>query len=150
MSSDYTRARETADDIGSALGMEAERDTLIQECYPSTDRPERDREHDPAEVALCESKLEAAWTKYFRPAGDADAHDILVCHGNVIRWFVSRALGCDERHWLAMDIGNASLTVVSVRGDGTPRLLLYSDVGHLPPGRQTWVGRGPGWVTEER
>lgn len=150
VSSDYTRARETADDIGSALGMKAERDTLIQECYPSTWRPERDREHDPGEITLCESKLEAAWAKYFRPSPDADAHDILVCHGNVIRWLVSRALGCDERRWLAMDIGNASLTVVAVRDDGTTRLILYSDVGHLPTGEQTWAGRGAGWGAPDR
>ena len=150
VSSDYTRARETADDIGAILGMTAARDTLIQECYAATWRPEMDREHDPAEIALCDSKLAAAWEKYFVPSPDADMHDILVCHGNVIRWFVSRALGCDTRRWLAMDIGNASLTVVAVRADGTARLVLYSDVGHLPVAKQTWAGRGAGWGTPAR
>jgi broad specificity phosphatase PhoE len=145
VSSDYRRARETADDLGEALGMKAERDTLIQECYPSTWRPELDREHDPVEIALCESKLDSAWTRYFRPSPEADTHDVVVCHGNVIRWFVARALGCDPRRWLTMDIGNASLTIVAVRADGTSRLVMYSDVGHLPLPKQTWAGRGAGW-----
>jgi serine/threonine-protein phosphatase PGAM5 len=147
VSSDFARARETADDIGGVLGLAAERDTLIQECYPPTESPERDREHDPAEMSLCRDKLEAAWGRYFRPSPSADAHDLLVCHGNVIRWLVSRALGCDVRRWLTMDIANASLTVVAVRADGTARLVMYSDVGHLPLAKQTWAGRGAGWGT---
>jgi serine/threonine-protein phosphatase PGAM5 len=144
VSSDYTRARETADDIGALLGMAAARDTLLQECYPPTGRPERDREEDPAEMALCERKLAEAWERYFVPSPQEDVHDILVCHGNVIRRLVLRALGCGAQNWLAMDIGNASLTVVAVRPDGTTRLVLFGDVGHLPVGKQTWVGRGLG------
>jgi serine/threonine-protein phosphatase PGAM5 len=75
----------------------------------------------------------------------ADRHDVLVCHGNVIRWFVSRAVSGDPRHWLSMDIGNGSLTILAVRPDGSVRLVCFSDVGHLPVSKQTWLGRGAGW-----
>ena len=27
-----------------------------------------------------------------RPSAEGDAHDLLVCHANVIRWYVTRAL----------------------------------------------------------
>ena len=63
----------------------------------------------------------------------------------MIRWLVSRALGNYTRHWTSLDIGNGSLTIVSVRPNGETRLILYSDVGHLPVELQTWAGRGAGW-----
>ena len=145
VSSDLLRARETAEAIGAALSMHPELDSLLAECTPPSSRPGFDQQHDPTEMALCRTNLEAAWTKYFRPSPERDAHDLLICHGNVIRWLVSRALANDVRHWLSLDIANASITVIAVRPDGTTRLVVYSDVGHLPLEKQTWVGRGAGW-----
>ena len=145
VSSDLTRARETANEIGAILHMTPELDSLIAECTPSSTRPGFDEQHDAAEMAQCRSNLEAAWSKYFTTSPERDTHDILVCHGNVIRWFVSRALGNDVRNWTSLDIGNASLTIIAVRPDGTTRLVVYSDVGHLPVEKQTWVGQGAGW-----
>jgi serine/threonine-protein phosphatase PGAM5 len=146
VSSDYTRARETADEIGAVLGIHAARDTLLEECTPRSIRAAPAGDADSAEAMACEDRLEAAWRKYFRPSPDADEQDLVVCHGNVIRWFVCRALGSDARRWILMDIANASLTVVAVRPDGSARLVIYSDVGHLPVSKQTWLGRGPGWA----
>jgi serine/threonine-protein phosphatase PGAM5 len=145
VSSDYTRARETADDIGALLGRVPQRDSLIQECTPPSSRPGLDAERSPEDLAACLANLEAAWAKYFAPSPLEDTHDLLVCHGNVIRWFVNRALGNDTRHWTSMDIGHASLTVIAVRPDGTTRVVAFSDVGHLPLEKQSWAGRGAGW-----
>jgi serine/threonine-protein phosphatase PGAM5 len=143
-SSDFLRAWETAEIVGKAIGRVAERDSLIEECTSPSSRPGLDAQHDPAEMKACQASMEAAWAKYFVPSPAADAHD-LVCHGNVIRWFVNRALGNDVRHWTSLDIGNASLTVISVRPDGSTRLILFSDVGHIPVSKQTWAGLGAGW-----
>jgi serine/threonine-protein phosphatase PGAM5 len=150
VSSDFTRARQTADEVGKALGMKPRLDSLIAECIPNSSRPGLDEKQDPAEMAQCVANLETAWSRYFTATPERDTHDILVCHGNVIRWFVSRALGNDVRHWTNLDIGNASLTIVAVRPDGTTRLVMYSDVGHLPIAKQTWAGRGPGWSKAPR
>ena len=149
VSSDYLRALETAEAIGNALGRTAELDTLLEECTPPSSRPGLDQESDPGELTACRAALEAAWAKYFVPSPAADVHDLLVCHGNVIRWFVSRALGNDVRHWTSLDIGNASLTVITVRPDGTTRLVMFSDVGHLPVAKQSWVGKGAGWAARK-
>ena len=145
VSSDLTRARQTADEIGAILGITAQRDSLIAECSPSSSRHGFDEEHDAQEMAQCAANLEAAWSRYFTLSPERDTHDLLVCHGNVIRWFVNRALGNDVRHWTSLDIGNASLTIVAVRPDGTTRLVMYSDVGHIPVAKQTWAGPGAGW-----
>jgi len=146
VSSDLKRARETAAEIGLALSMSAGEDSLLSECTPPSSRPGLDQEQDAAEMARCLTQLGAAWEKYFRPSPDGDAQDVLVCHGNVIRWFVNRALGADVRNWTSLDIANASLTIIAVAPSGSTRLVLYSDVGHLPLAKQTWAGRGPGWT----
>jgi serine/threonine-protein phosphatase PGAM5 len=125
--------------------MTPERDSLIQECRPTSRRPSSTS--SPEEIALCDASLAAAWAKYVRPSTGAHVIDLLVCHGNVIRWFTVRSLGVDTKGWAAMEIGNASLTIIAVHPDGSTRLVMFSDVGHLPIDRQTWTGRGPGWGT---
>ena len=141
VSSDFLRARQTAEDLGRRLKMTPVLDSLLRECTPGSGAAE-----PAAETPACEAALAAAWSRYARPSPDADVRELLVCHGNVIRWFVCRALGAGTEHWRAMDIGNASITVIAVRADGTTRLIAFSDVGHLPVAKQTWAGRGPGWT----
>ena len=145
VSSTYRRARETAEDIGRALGLEPTLDSLLHECTAASERADYTRNYSAAEVAACDSNMAWAWAKYMTPTPDADRHDVLACHGNVIRWMVSRALNGDASHWPRMDIGNGSLTILAVRPDGGVRLVCYSDVGHLPVPKQTWSGKGAGW-----
>ncbi len=146
VTSDFTRARETANAIAGALRLPPAIDSLLHECTPSSDRADYMRDTTPAEVALCDSQRTAAWARYMQPlVTPGDEHDVLVCHGNVIRWCVTRALGVDTTHWTRMDIANGSLTVIAVRADGSTRLVLYSDASHIPLDKQTWTGRGAGW-----
>jgi serine/threonine-protein phosphatase PGAM5 len=146
VSSDFTRARQTADDIGAIVHLAPMRDSLIHECTPTADNANLNRDKSPAEIALCESNLAAAWKKYVVPTPDADTYDVLVCHGNVIRNFVAKAMSDDMKHWSRMDIGNGSITVLAVRADGSVRLAAFSDTGHIPLEKQTWTGRGAGWM----
>jgi serine/threonine-protein phosphatase PGAM5 len=148
--SDFTRARETAAIIGAALGMKPEVDSLVHECAPTSDRTNVTRMGAEERAAQCDSNLAAAWAKYMVPTPNADSHDVVVCHGNVTRWFVTRALGPDTRHWTQMDIANCSITILAVRPDGTTRLVIFSDVGHMPVEKQTWTGRGAGWGSAGR
>lgn len=143
--SDFARARQTAEVMELSLGMVPTVDSLLHECTPTSDRADYMRNHADAEIALCDSNLASAWGRYMRPTPEADTHDVLVCHGNVIRWLVSRALGPDTRRWWQMEIGNASLTMIAVRPDGTTRLVMFSDAGHIPLDKQTWTGQGAGW-----
>ena len=145
VSSGLTRARETGDELASMLGLSCERDSTLEECTPPalTDTAPTAAERD--EAAACSATLGKAWERYMLPASQGDVHDVLVCHGNVIRWFVARALHADARRWITMGIGNASLTILAVQPDGSTRLLMDSDVGHLPVDKQTWTGNGPGW-----
>lgn len=145
VSSTLTRARETADLMGRSLRMNPERDSLLSECTPPSYRADL-REDVPGEHDSCRVQIERAWDRYLRPAGGReDRHDVLVCHGNVIRWMVSRAVRADIARWVDLAIGNGSVTALVVRPDGTVRLAAFSDTGHLPPALQTWTGQGAGW-----
>src|SRR5262249_35563623 len=96
--------------------------------------------------AACDSARVRSWRRYFVPTPDRDTYDVLVCHGNVIRWMLMRALNADTQHWSDQDLGNCSLTIILVRPDGSCRLAMYSDVRHIPVEKQTGSGRGGGWV----
>ena len=96
---------------------------------------------DSTRMSACSAQFEDAFAKYFVPSEDStDRHDVLVCHGNVIRYFVTRSLRVDTLSWLQMSIGNCSLTIIRVRADGSTQLVAYSDVGHLPANLQTRTG----------
>jgi serine/threonine-protein phosphatase PGAM5 len=145
VTSDFTRARQTADIIGEALHVVPAVDSTIHECSPALGPGDPKSTRPPPEFERCDSRLRVAWQRYFRPADGRDTHDVLVCHGNVIRWFVARALAIDPSRWSAMDIGNASLTVISVRPTAARGSCSMATSGHLPVALQTWTGRGAGW-----
>jgi len=156
-SSTMTRARETALVIGEEFpNLELQTSKLIRECLPPNRRIDI-MERVPAEaLEACTQQLEEAFKVFFAPSPDADRNDIVVCHGNVIRYFVTRVLGVDTTAWLGMSIANCSLTVVKVLADGTTILLSYSDVGHIPPNltTRTWPSEPitldvPGKAAEE-
>jgi serine/threonine-protein phosphatase PGAM5 len=144
-SSTLTRARETADVMGREMRMTPWRDSLLNECTPATYREDIMKGLAPGEADSAEAQLGRAWERYVRASAE-DAHDVLVCHGNVIRWFTCKALGLDTRRWSSMEIANGSLTALIVHPDGAVRLVTYSDVGHLPVTKQTWTGKGGNWV----
>jgi len=146
ISSEFLRAKQTADDIGALMKMTPTRDGALNECTPASVNATLMAGEKPADVAACDSVRAVAWQRYFVSTPQRDTYDALVCHGNVIRWTLMRALGADTKLWSNQDIGNCSLTIIAVRPDGTIRLVEYSDVGHIPVEKQSWSGRGGGWV----
>jgi serine/threonine-protein phosphatase PGAM5 len=141
--STMTRARQTALVIGEEFpDLELQTSRMIRECTPPTWREDVMADVTEAGLKACVDDLEKAFQLYFAPSPDADRHDLIVCHGNVIRYFVTKALKVDTMAWLGMSIGNCSLTVVKVFADGSMKLLSFSDVGHLPPNLTTSTAPG--------
>ena len=140
--STMTRARQTAEIIGRELGGITPRLSRdIRECTPPTVREDIMARQSSGGPDSCRETLERAWARHFRPSPERDSVEVIVCHGNVIRYLVSRTLGLDPALWLNMTIGNCSISVVQVRADGAMRLVSFGDVGHLPPEMQ----RAPAW-----
>lgn len=140
--SSMTRARQTADIIAAQmpeLVPQVFRD--IRECTPPTRRADIMKDLKSGEAAACEEQLQQAAARLLAPAaGDHDSHDIVVCHGNVIRYLVCRALDVDPAAWLGMSIANASLTIIQVKADGTCKLVAFADSGHIPWSMTTYPG----------
>ena len=150
VSSEYLRAKQTADDMGAIMKLTPTRDGALNECTPTTLYPPYMANHSPAEIAECDSARQVQWARYFVPTPERDTYDVLVCHGNVIRWTLMKAATADPRNWHLLDVGNGSLTVFAIRPDGVVRVVTYSDTGHLPVAKQTWSGKGWGAATGSR
>jgi|GEM_PF-622595 serine/threonine-protein phosphatase PGAM5 len=149
VSSQFLRAKQTADEMGQILHMTPVRDSLLNECAPTSDDAERMAEDTPREIADCDSARVREWRRYFTPTPDRDTYDLLVCHAHVIRWTLMKAIGADTKHWPDQDAANAALTIIAVRPDSTVRLVTYNDTGHIPWAKQTWSGHGGGWLQDK-
>lgn len=57
--------------------------------------------------------------------------EIIVCHGNVIRYMFCRALQLPPEAWLRLTTFNCSLTYLAVRPTGTVSCRMLGDIGHL-------------------
>jgi len=141
-SSTMTRARQTAQVIGREFpGLELKQDPSISECTPPTWRKDVMMEESAETMAACVKNIERFFEERFIPSPDAaDRHDIVVCHGNVIRYFVTKALRVDTMSWLQMSISNCSLTIIRVKPDGTMKLDAFGDYGHIPENMRTFTG----------
>jgi len=132
------RARDTAAIIGEEFpGRRFEVVADLAECTPPTRRTEITADEKPADLAACKTRLDRVFATYFRPASGREHTDLIVCHGNVIRYLVTRALGVDTTAWLEMSAGHASITHVRVEADGRYKVISVGDVGHLPPSMRT-------------
>lgn len=127
------RARDTAAVMSESLPGSAFKvvDDLA-ECTPPTRRKEITAAMKDSELEQCQQQLDRLFETYFRPAEGSAQRNLMVCHGNVIRYLVTRALGVDKRAWLEMSVGHASVTQIRVEADGSFKVISVGDVGHLP------------------
>jgi serine/threonine-protein phosphatase PGAM5 len=93
----------------------------------------------PEQVAQGQAQAERAYQRFFQAARGRDRRSVLVCHGNVIRYFVTRVLGMPADAWLALDTLNAGLTEMVIEADGRVRVVTINDVGHLPTRLRTFI-----------
>jgi serine/threonine-protein phosphatase PGAM5 len=132
------RARDTAATI--AENFPGQKFTVLDdlaECTPPTRRADIMKDEKPEDLAACKARLDRVFDEYFRPAAGAERTELFVCHGNVIRYLVMRALGVDSAAWLGMSVGHASITTIRIAADGSMQLIAVGDVGHLPPNLRT-------------
>lgn len=127
--SDLARAVESAELIADALDVRRVRiDSILREqiatAVPGMRVPLQKRRD-------ARKRLDEIDSKFFAPSRRL-RHDIVVCHGNLIRELVCRSLGVRLTAWINMDVHNGGITHLSVRADGRVRLVGFNDIGHLP------------------
>jgi len=87
------------------------------------------------------ARIEAGFRKYIHRADSSqkkDSFEVLVCHGNVIRYFVCRALQLPPEAWLRFSVHNASVTTIVVNPSGRVSVSGLGEAGHLPPDKLTF------------
>lgn len=138
VASPLSRARQTAELIAGELGAPPPRiDPELAECTPPTRRADVMAGEKPEDLAACQAQLERLARRLLAPSADGSRRTLVVAHGNVIRYLVTRALAVDPTAWLGFSVGHASLTVIAIDAAGVPRVVAVGDVGHLPPSFQS-------------
>ena len=128
-SSTLPRARETADIVSDHLGgMKVRHTGLLREgLYTKVegyDVPASERREDRA-------RADAAYAKIVRMSR-TDRTELVVCHGNLIRYFMCRVLHTPIAKWLRMTTSHCGLSRVVVRDTGAVRVVSYNETSHLP------------------
>lgn len=137
------RARDTAASIGQAFPsatFEVVADAA--ECTPPTRRAEIMAQSSPESAASCKAQLDRLFARLFE-RDDTAGVDVLVAHGNVTRYLVTRALGVGTEAWLEMSVGHASITRIRVEADGRYKVIAVGDVGHIPASLRTGASGDP-------
>jgi broad specificity phosphatase PhoE/lysophospholipase L1-like esterase len=136
-SSTMERAGQTAVIVRESLpDVEFRQSSDLSECTPPASR-HLDGD-SPDEQAACANRLDRVFGERFAAPRTIDRNDLIVAHGNVIRYFVAKALSVDTHAWLGFSVGHASLTVIRVHANGTMSVLAVGDLGHIPPNLQSW------------
>jgi serine/threonine-protein phosphatase PGAM5 len=137
------RAAETADIIAREFpDIPMKRTQVLWECVPMI--PPRFANHfariaakDPdfttEYVAQQRAQAEKAFTRYFKPLRNGeDKHELLICHGNIMRFLVCRAMAVDPDAWGNLLVNHCGISRIVVESDGSMFLLSHNDVGHMP------------------
>ncbi|XP_018413111.1 PREDICTED: serine/threonine-protein phosphatase PGAM5, mitochondrial-like [Nanorana parkeri] len=79
--------------------------------------------------------IESAFRNYIHRADykqNENGYEIIVCHDNVIRYIVCRALQLPPEAWLRMDLHHGSITELVIRHNGDVTLTMLGDAGYMP------------------
>ncbi|XP_040203744.1 serine/threonine-protein phosphatase PGAM5, mitochondrial-like isoform X2 [Rana temporaria] len=139
--SSMTRAKETTEIISKFFpGVKKSSSDLLREGAPI--RPDPPVCHWKPDVEYYEdgARIEAAFRNLIHradPKQEEDSYEIIVCHANVIRYMVCRALQIPPEAWLRMSLNNGSISYLVIRPTGNVCLRLLGDSGFMPPEKIT-------------
>ncbi|XP_077418669.1 serine/threonine-protein phosphatase PGAM5, mitochondrial isoform X2 [Vanacampus margaritifer] len=135
--SSMARATETAHIISKHLsGVDLLSCDLLREGAPIEPVPPVTHWKPDAVYHEDGARIEAAFRRYIHradPKQKEDSYEIIVCHANVIRYFVCRALQFPPEGWLRMGLNNGSITWLTIRPSGRVALRTLGDAGFMPP-----------------
>jgi serine/threonine-protein phosphatase PGAM5 len=160
--SDMIRAKETAELIAEQMQYYTPKnklllqppDPLLNETLPAPMVPIRpDITGATEEIDANRERVEEAFRKYFyRDDGivsdlddessnnEYDEFEVIVCHGNMIRYFLCRALQLPPEAWLRFSTFNCSITYLVIRPEGLVVCRSVGDTGHLNYDQTTFSG----------
>jgi len=128
------RAVETAEIIAREhRGLPLRRARLLRECLPGLPPALRQELGITTEtMRRGKDQADRAYRRYFKRSPGRELCDVLVCHGNLIRYLVCRALALGAYAWCSLGSAHCGITVIRIMADGELVLDSYNDTGHLP------------------
>ncbi|XP_066465882.1 serine/threonine-protein phosphatase PGAM5, mitochondrial isoform X2 [Tiliqua scincoides] len=139
--SSMTRATETTNIICKHLpGVKKSSTDLLREGAPIEPNPPTSHWKPEAVYYEDGARIEAAFRNYIHRADvkqEEDSYEIFVCHSNVIRYIVCRALQFPPEGWLRISLNNGSITHLVIRPNGRVALRMLGDTGFMPPEKIT-------------
>lgn len=128
-SSTLPRARETADIVAKHISRgPVKRASVLREGMYSKVKgyevPASEREED-------RQRADVAYERFFKTTR-VDRYEIIVCHGNLIRYLVCKAMEISTLRWTRMNSNHCALTRILIRDTGAVRVVSYNETGHLP------------------
>ena len=142
--SPLTRAQDTAKLIVEAFPDSSRIDVPeLAECTPPTRQKAATAKMEQADLDACKAQLDKLFEERFVPAEGSESRQLMVAHGNVIRYLITKSLGVDTERWLEMSIGHVSLTRVRIEADGSIKLIGAGDIGHVPVNLRTGAAGDP-------
>ncbi|KAK6017001.1 phosphoglycerate mutase family protein [Ostertagia ostertagi] len=142
--STMVRATETAEIILEQMpDLKRTSCSLLEEGPPYPPVPAVDHWKPPLSEFFAEgARIESAFRRHIHrapPSQKEDSYEIIVCHANVIRYFICRALQFPPEGWLRMSLGNCSISWLIIRPSGRVSLRSLGDIGHLPPSKVSYT-----------
>ncbi|KAE9551038.1 hypothetical protein FO519_005738 [Halicephalobus sp. NKZ332] len=130
------RAMETANLILEKMpSLKSKSDSLLEEGVPYPAEPKYLNRRPPNKLFFKDgARIEAAFRKYIHrapPTQKEDSWELVVCHANVISYFICRSLQCRPEAWIRMFLANCSMTWITVRPDGRISIWGIGDTGHI-------------------
>ena len=133
--SNLNRAVETGEIIKDEFPLVSfEEDELLQECVPviPDEWAEFFKDYPHEKLSVDKARADKAFEKYFQTAVDDNQQEIIVAHGNLIRYLLCRVLEVDGGSWSGFYSDNCGITKVIILSNGWRRLISYNDTSHLP------------------
>ncbi len=135
------RAVQTAAHIMAQIGdLSAVPNDLLRECVPAIPTSlarfyeANPRRHSPTpeEVSECSERLDLVYDLFFTGTDGEDSYELIVSHGNVIRYMITRALGVSPEVWVKLAIYNCGVSLSVVDHTHSASLITHNEVAHLP------------------
>ncbi|CAJ1327729.1 unnamed protein product [Effrenium voratum] len=136
-------AKATADVIQKRLGkVLAKESDLLVEGVPMVPDPAPEQLQQLPKDVLFKDMVRAEGalrTHLWRPAGGPESTaEIVVGHGNQMRYVLCRALQLNPNVWSRFAAGHATVSWLEISSDGSVLLREFGGSGHLPPELRTY------------
>lgn len=126
--SPLVRARETCAEVVGPWRVKPTVSTILAEGVPTK---VASLGVSAREAAVDRARFERVFSTFFAPV-KSETSELIVCHGNLIRYLVARSLGVPARTWTKLVSNHCGITRIFVR-ESRLRVVSYNETGHLPP-----------------